>query len=269
MNIKHYIHILNSFCFLILSASATLKAQELDYTITLEAAIGMTVDDAGNVFIAQADKSVKKWNSEGDSIGEFRQVQYGAVSYLDATNPLELLVLYADFNRMLILDRLMSPKLNIDFSKLGLYNTRVAAQSMDGKFWVFDQNANALKKFDQSFQLVIQSNDFRMDAGVYLQPTQLLERNSRVVLMDSLIGFVIMDRFGNFIELLNHTGAQWFQLLEDQLIWWDGDQLRAYHFVHKQLVEVSIPRFDKMVGLQVVQDKLYICTTDALRVYKL
>ena len=80
-----------------------------------------TVDNLGNIYILNRDNQLKKINLQGDSMGVFNDVrQYGKISYIDATNPLKILLFYKDYGNVVALDRFLNVRNTISLRKTNI-----------------------------------------------------------------------------------------------------------------------------------------------------
>ncbi len=60
-----------------------------------------TVDNLGDIYLVTASDQLKKIRSNGDSVGVFNDVKkFGALTSIDASNPLKILLYYEDFCSM-------------------------------------------------------------------------------------------------------------------------------------------------------------------------
>ena len=74
--------------------------------------VDFAVDNLDNVYVINSSDQVKKYNSNGDSVAVFNNVKkFGKLSFIDASNPLKLLLYYKDFSTIVTLDRLLSQQL--------------------------------------------------------------------------------------------------------------------------------------------------------------
>ena len=77
------------------------------------------VDNMDNIYLVQSGNQIKKTNPKGDSIAVYNDVKrYGRIAFIDATNPLKLLVYYTDFSTIVVLDRFLNKRNTIDLRQL-------------------------------------------------------------------------------------------------------------------------------------------------------
>ena len=64
--------------------------------------VDFSVDNLGNIYVINTDNQLKKLSPQGDSLAVFDDVRrYGKISFVDVTNPLNILVYYRDFTTII------------------------------------------------------------------------------------------------------------------------------------------------------------------------
>src|SRR4051812_1226942 len=81
----------------------------------------MTVDELGNVYVVRKDNSLVKFTEAGDSSTFYRSVLNGEIGGVDATNPLRVVVYYPAYSKVVLLDRMLAPKSELDLKKMNIF----------------------------------------------------------------------------------------------------------------------------------------------------
>lgn len=256
------------FCGLCLSLVLEANAQVLLKTMAVENIQSFTTDEMGNLFIAKTDGTVSKWSRDGDSLANYRIIKNGFIQCLDASNPLELLVLQPQYNRLTVLDRMMSLKAELDLGKLNLYQLSACCQSADGFYWLYDNINQCLVKIDKQLNKVLKSNDLRIEQGISLNPTYLEERGDRVVLTDPEQGIFIFDRYGSLLQVLPIYNIKQFQLLENWLVYYDKGQLEVYDFDAKSSNSFTLPSVaENILNARLSRERIFVLTPKHLYIF--
>ncbi len=256
------------FFGLLLSLFLETKAQALLKTIAVENVQSFTTDEMGNVFIAKSDGSISKFSRDGDSLANYRIIKNGYIQYLDASNPLELLILQPQYNRLTLLDRMMSLKAELDLGKLNLYQLSACCPSADGQYWLYDNINQCLLKIDKQLNKVLKSNDLRIEQGLSLNPTHVEERGERVVLTDPEQGVFIFDRYGSLLQVLSIYEIAQFQLLENWLVYFEKGQLEVYDFETKTNNTFALPNIsENILNARLARERIYILSPKSLYIY--
>jgi hypothetical protein len=165
------------------------------------------VDNLGNIYLVNASQQVKKLNNNYDSVGVFNNVRrYGKLDYIDAANPLKVLLFYKDFGTIVILDRFLNTRSAIDVRKSDILQCGAIAQSYDNNIWVYDELESKIKKLDDNGTVLLESPDFRIVFDDPPRLDKLEDYNKYVYGYDSSKGLLVMDYFGAYRNLVAFKG---------------------------------------------------------------
>lgn len=248
-------------------AAGKAPAQELIRSIPAGKARLISTDELGNVYLVRSDNGLVRYSPEGDSTGNFRSIQNGELQWIDATNPLRVLLYYPAFSKVVLLDRMLSVKNELDLRKLNIFNAPAVGMSADGRIWVYDYVNARLKKIDDQLNVTNTSNDMRQESQTVPDPTCLLERDTRVYLCDSTQGVYTFDRFASYGNTLELKGIAQVQAFGTQLVYREGHTLKAYDLKTLSLREVALPATDDLLQARIERDRLYLLFTDRLDIY--
>lgn len=176
----------------------------------------ISVDNLGNIFVANNSELIK-FNSKGEKLTVFSNSMLGAISYIDVTNPLRILVFYTDFNQILFLDRNLAEIGNeINLYEYSDNETELVCSSPNGGFWIYNSNDNQAihiseygKKINQSLLL----NSFYENQT----PSKMLEYNNDLYLLYPELGILNLDRNGQFKKKMTINGIKDFQISQNNL----------------------------------------------------
>ncbi|MEN9548371.1 MAG: hypothetical protein RIR12_962 [Bacteroidota bacterium] len=186
---------------LFIGTNLTLQAQE-DSTFRFIRKIkgdvvAFTVDNLDNIYILNSRNQLKKLNANGDSVAIYNDVKkFGIAAYIDAANPLKILLYYKDFSTVVMLDRFLNAVNTIDLRRSNILQAKAIGQSYDNKLWVYDELENKLKKIDENGKLLQETPDFRLLFSVTPQPQKIFDENQLVYLYDSAYGVNVFDYYG-------------------------------------------------------------------------
>lgn len=260
------------FCFFLflLSASPRFAVSQpiASQKIIPVAARLMTVDELGNVYIVRNDNTLLRYNEQGDSTGFYKSILNGEIGAIDATNPLRVLVYYPAYAKVLVLDRMLAPKNELDLRKINLANATAIASSADGTIWVYDRFNARLKKVDDRLKEMVQSNDLRQELQSVPNPVFAIERNWKTYLCDTAKGIYIFDRYGSFVILLALYNVHQLQVIGSTLIYRVGDSLYSWDQEKIKEERIPIPHPEKnILSAMPVREKLYVLYANELIVY--
>ncbi len=242
----------------------------IKYELVLKKAIPVqngyfTTDPIGNIYLVKENNFIVKYNSQGDSIGVFNDITSGAVSMIDATNPLRILVFYSGFSRIKILDNLLSLKNELDLARLGLFNVPAIANSMDGNIWVYDPTGTLIK-IDERLEIKY-SYLLRNMIDFSVNPSHMIERDRILYMTDSVEGILQFDRFGFYKTIFRFTTTE-VSVMNDYIVYYHRNKLNSYNIKSLRASEIELPRTN-VLNARLVKDQVYILSSDKLEIYTL
>lgn len=227
----------------------------------------MTVDELGNVYVVRNDNSLVRFTEQGDSSAFYRSIQNGDIGQVDASNPLRVVVYYPSYSRVVLLDKMLSPKNELDLKKLNIYTTAFVAAASDGDLWVYDLfNARLIKVNDQ-LQISTQSNDLRQQVDKVPGPSFIVERNRKVYVCDTAEGIYTFDQYGSYINTLSIYGVKYLQVVGSQLVYRNGDRLVSYDMRTVNTKELQVPG-SHIINAAISRDVVYVLYGDRLVLYR-
>jgi hypothetical protein len=192
----------------------------------------ITTDELGNIYAIHTDNTLGRYNERGDSTGFYRSALNGNLSFVDATNPLRLLLYYRSFNKIQLLDRQLALKSEVDLRNLRIYSPTAVATASDGNLWVYDPVNARILKLDESGGQVSESIDLRQQLSFVPKAAYLIERDRRLYLSDTARGILVFDQFATYITTLPFRNVGTFQAFDQQLVFARGDTLHSYDMQH-------------------------------------
>lgn len=265
-------HIFCTICMVLLVFS--MKAQQdtlKPVRVIAGDMVDFTVDNLGNLLTLDKNNQLKKIDARGDSIAVYNNVrQYGKLDYIDATNPLKLLLFYKDYGNIVVLDRLLNVRTNINLRRLNIFQAPAISQSYDNGIWVYDQQEAKIKRLDTDGNLRDQSADFRLFMEVNPSPVSMIDQDKLLYLYDPLRGVFVFDYFLTLKNKIPLLGWEDFQVVNGNLFGRKGTTIYQYQpgtlTIKEQSFPVQLARVSKM---KISHNSIYCLVDGAIRVYAL
>ena len=137
------------FLSLILFFGHLLSGTCQDYQVvkTIEEFNGeFTTDYLGNIFLYSSG-DLTRYDLNGNKTGIFSSREFGDISFVDATNPMKILVVYNDFSKAVLLDNGLAANVNFDLMLPGVPSFTIICSARDAGYWIYDPNNNQLIGF--------------------------------------------------------------------------------------------------------------------------
>jgi len=203
---------------LCLLVAVSLTAQSPD-TLTLLQTLPVsanfaTTDNLGNVYVLGTDNALQKFNAAGTRLTRYSNNRLGPATSLDATNPLKLMLWYADFRTVVFLDRSLTELGSLQLDAVGFSLVRSVAMSFDGNLWAYDEALFKLKKITPEGALLFETP--ALNQMVPIPPTAdvLREIGNQVYLADPRQGIFVFDQYALWIETWNYPNTRDFYTVE-------------------------------------------------------
>jgi len=231
----------------------------------------LNVDLFNNIYIITSNNQLKKIAANGDSIAVYNDVKkFGALSYIDVSNPFKLLLYFKKYNTIVTLDQLLTFRNSINLRSKNIFNVNAVATSYDNNIWVFDERNYQLKKIDDNGTTISESTDLRMITDEFPSPSAILEHNNQLYLYDENKGFFIFDYYGsmkNKIPFLHWKNPS----IERNYIYGFVEQsLFSYELNSLNLQEYKMPDLiNKYSCIKAVNKKLYVLKKEGIYIYQI
>lgn len=196
------------------------------------------VDNFDNLYVISTSGQLKKYSAGGDSVAVYNQVRnFGAITSMDVSNPLKLLLFYKDFSTVVVLDRLLAARATLDLRKFAVYQPTAIGLSYDNNMWVFDAFDNRLKKFDEQGNKLLETTDLRNVFPDAITPSRITNDNGFVYLYDRT-GIYVFDNYGTYKKRIPAEEPGSSTVFGDIVIKSAKDRLKFYNV--KTFIERSI-----------------------------
>ncbi|HET8574205.1 MAG TPA: hypothetical protein VFL76_10070 [Edaphocola sp.] len=257
-------------CLLIFFAAGipfcSLHAQDsLIRTIPVANVSFITLDPNGNLYVVSRQNTLLRFDKDGMLTGQYNNIQNGQLQWVDASNPLKILLFYPQFSKIILLDNMMSPKTSINLQQSGFFNISVCGLSEDNNIWLYDYQKAKLFKLSNQMEILSESNDLRAETGTRPYPTGILASGNTVYLSDTSQGIYTFDRFGNYLNTLSIKSVGQLQKVNQQLIWYANGQLHNYNLQNFRQKNLSLSAGAR--NALVSRDRLYILQADKIAIF--
>jgi len=229
------------------------------------AADHFTTDQLGNVFLWN-DNFIWMYSNTGDSLAAFNSRKHGAISHVDATNPYEILVFFADYNLILFLDNYLSDNGNdIDLQQLGYDQISHACKSRANGIWIYDLIQQRAIHLNDNYIKDKQTLNLSQWFNERVTPNLLLEFNNQLFVSSNEAVFVF-DHFGTFKRKIPIQNVREFQLVNEEIRYLKGEKYCSY--VQKDFEESCRNIAMKSVkNIRIEKTGLYVFSTNKLTVF--
>lgn len=226
----------------------------------------LTTDNLQNSYLTKRN-ILEKYDSEGSLIKTFSNKNMGDISFVDAHDPLKLLLFYRSFQQIIFTDNMLAPSGNtISLDALGYNQVSLACTSHNNGFWIYSQQNFELVRFDQSLQKTQQTGNIIQLAGMQINPNFLTEQNNMVFLNDSAKGILVFDIYGTYNKTIPLKGLLRFQVSNDEILYLSSNKLKSYNMKTLEESELLLPS-SEILDARTEKEKLYLLKQKSLDIY--
>lgn len=223
------------------------------------------IDGFGNIYVINNNEIVK-YNATGVLQKKFSTKRYGKIDFVDAMNPLKVLVYYKDFQQIMFLDNQMTESsAMISIETLGYEQTSLICSSSNNSFWIYDKQNNELSRFDSELKSLVKTGNLKRILDIDIKPNFMQEHNNYVYLNCPNEGILVFDIYGTFYKTIPLKNLKEFNVVNGDVFYFENHTLKQYqaqtfNTIEKQFTDTLI----KTVYWQ--NDRFYKVYKDSLLV---
>jgi len=194
---------------------------------------------------------VEKYAPDGRLLTRYSNNRLGRATNLDVSNPQKVLVWYADFRTVVVLDRNLTVLGELNLISAGYPEVPTIAAAADGNLWLYDEVAFQLKKITPEGNVLFQSQALNMLQAARITITAIRDDGARVPATDPALGVLLFDVYGQYQRSLLWPGISTFVLEQNRLEYIADTVLRIEYLQGITTLEIPLPESAKSSGAQV------------------
>lgn len=179
------------------TAQPTLDTLVLHRALPVQARFA-TTDNLGNLYIITPKNAIEKYSPDGHLLTRYSTNRSGMATAIDATNPLKVIVWYADFRVVAFFDRSLTPLGEINLIHAGYPEVRTVAAAADGNLWLYDEVVFQLKKISPEGAGLAESQRLNALFAERLPIEALRDDGNQVYAFSPSQGLLCFDTYGQF-----------------------------------------------------------------------
>jgi hypothetical protein len=209
------------------------------------------IDKVGNTYILDNSNRITKYNSLLKPQYSYADNTLGAITTLDVSDPLKILIYNDDYGILIKLDNTLAELSRLNLYELDYQSVSVVATALDGNTWLYDEGKYQLKKInDQGTELL--SSISMVDQGLQnMQPTFIQEKAGKLIMQDPKKGIFLFDNLGQFIQTFPFLVKSDVQFDGTNIIYMDQNEIVIYNTILYS--EKKIPLQNDLVNNQLKQ----------------
>lgn len=199
------------------------------------------IDGFGNTYII-TENEIVKYNAIGVLQKKFSTKRYGRIAFVDAMNPLKILVYYKDFQQLLFLDNQLTQSSDmISLEKLGYEQASLVCSSANNGFWIYDKQNNELSRFDSEFKSLVKTGNLKRILDIDIKPDFMLEQNNYLYINCPDEGILVFDIYGTYYKTIPLKKLQEFMVVNGDIFYFENHALKQCQSQTFNTIEKHFP----------------------------
>ena len=266
--LKHNFIRASFFTLILLLSLSKSKAQEFQFIAKIDTVAKLaSVDNFGNLFVVNPKNEVLKYNPQGKFLWNYTNKTFGDISQLDVTDPLRVILFYAGFQQIVVLNNNLSEISQYSFNQNPEKQITLIASANNNGFWVYDQINRELKKLTNSFTDDLKTGNIYQRNGFDMQANFMVSDEQYVFINDVQEGVRIFDQYGNFVKTAVIDSENEFEINGSVIYFFKNQKLMGYNYLTFEYKEVLLPTKSKISNALLRFDRLIILNEKGLTLW--
>lgn len=225
------------------------------------------IDNLSNLYWIEDGGLVKYTQDTGKRI-QYSDKSFGSITAVDVADPLNIIVLFSEFNKIVFLDKNLAPrKVQKEDSFIENLMPSLVCSSRQNGFWLYSPVSYKLYKFSDNFEMETESRALNHQFPGFLQPFHMLEHNNQLFISDPSSGIWVFDQFASFLFIIPVSNVTFFQVRDNDILYFYEDQMGIYS-IEEQVEEVFLLPEENVVQGYLHELSLYLLVDGSIKHYK-
>ena len=259
-----------SFCLVLFSAFWIFGQEQIQLIREIQfEGQNHTTDNLGNIY-ASNGPLLFRFNQEGQLTGEFRSVHPGNIAFVDASNPLQILLFYKDYNKVVFLDKNLTEKgPPFSLGHLGIENAELVCSSVKGGIWVLDWLNRRLNYYSHEFKLLHQTSlHGNLISGKDI-PAMMSEFDGNLYVSFPGTGILVFDRAGTYMTTLPITGVSDFQKRNENLVFVNENEICLFSTETNEIYKLDTPLISDLLSVRLEGDLIFAFSSKSILIFRI
>lgn len=252
-----------------MAAGRLFAADSLLYSVDVSATF-FTSDHLQNLYYINTKNEVIKYEFSTGIEYTYSDKRLGKPTYIDASNPMKVLVFFPDFYTVAILDNTCSA---ISILNLSLTTDRnsylpfvVCSEGQDNFIWMYDQLSRKLVKMDERGNKILESEPFDALFAEQVLPSQLLFYNQTLYLVDKNFRILMFDLYATFYNEIRTQTTGYIQVVNNTFAFLQDNKLQIIDNTLLSRKNYDLPLPD-VLQVRIHPNTLFVRTATQIAVY--
>jgi hypothetical protein len=245
--------------------ASSLQAGEFVFVEEYKSIRGFTgIDRMGNIYSIE-NGILSKISADGNEVS-FGKRAFGPVTFADVTDPLNIIVFFANFGHVAMLDKNLAEKRS--FSSSDLMSSDIAdviCHSSENGFWAYFPGSFQLVRFNDRGQPEIISPDLSLDHPQMGRVKYMQESDGKLFMAADHI--MVFDRHTNFLYQLPDVNVSVLQVVDQNILYLQDSHLVVHDFFLQRENVFLLPETG-VKNFFLKDDRLFLQTEVSLKKFR-
>ena len=252
---------------LLLVHQSYVYSQDYKLLLTISCNAGkFTTDPLGNSYVYQKG-DITKYNTDGYESARYSTREFGDITYVDATNPLKILVLFREFSKAVILDASLAPSSEFNLSFPGIPYINVICSSREEGYWIADPVAKQLRKINDQLSVVADGTPYRQVTVSEIEVLYMVDSGNWLVMVAKGYGALIFDRFGTYYKTYSMVPDVPIQANGDEILYKENNGMVKIDIRTGKVSNFLLPENHIDDAGRVEGNRIFLKTLNSLKIY--
>ena len=226
----------------------------------------VVTDVLGNIYI-MGSEGIQKYSSNGQLLQDAGTISYGEQNFIDATDPLKIMVFYSDYNQVSILDNQLGKRGDdINLDNIGVFSRKAICRSYNNSIWLFDQLSFELKRLNDRLEETNSSGNLQQLLGFLPDPVYLKETADNVYMCDPEKGILVFDLFGAYYKTIPIKGVEKVEFRNDLMFYQVEKKLYAFDLMLLKQSEILM-NLENALDFSISEENVIVLRADGVYIY--
>lgn len=201
----------------------------------------LTADPLGQVYVITPENELLQYNAQGGLAYKYQNFRHGELGWVDAGNPMNVLLFYPEFGQIVILDRTLSEIAQLNLPEMGFWNVRVIGRSADNQIWLYDPVQTLVRKISLTGESLAEGQPLSLLLPSPPFPLWITEQKQEVYMYDPEVGVLVFDPFGQFLKTIPTGAMEGLHVWNGEWTFWQHGELFLFQPLSLQTFHIGLP----------------------------
>jgi hypothetical protein len=225
-----------------------------------------TVDKLDNLYIYQGNL-LEKYNPDGKKTAHFSSVEFGPATSIDATDPMQTVLFFREFNIVLFLDKNLNQIGNpLYLDKAGFPAIDAVCKSKQFGIWLFDNYEQRIILYGFNPKGILNEINLLKYTKTVGSIDFMIESGNELYLHQKNHALLVYDQLGGRLSLHDLEEIKNFQVRNGALIFTDHKYLIRYNPEKESRDTIQLNSIDDFEDIRLGNQKIFVLNKNSIRI---